>query len=209
MSGTHRYPDTRATAHADTGAAGTSTGSSTRTGPWWWISTIATWLLVFAVSALVLALIVVPLLSGAQPYTVLTESMRPTYPPGTLVVVRKGDVNRLPVGEVITYQIKSGEPAVVTHRIVATGMDSSGARTYVTKGDNNPQPDAKPVEPAQIRGAVWYSVPYVGYVNNWLTGDTRVLVVAVMAGALGLYALFQLVGAVVERRRSTTRAGSP
>lgn len=190
----HRHTDTRSTTEAD----------PSRTGPWWWVSTIVTWLLVFAVSALVLALVVIPLVGNAQPYTVLTESMRPTYPPGTLVVVRDSDTNRLPVGEVITYQIRSGEPAVVTHRIIATGMDSTGGRTYTTQGDNNPQPDPGSVEPAQIRGAVWYSIPYLGYVNNWLTGDTRVLVVTVMAGALGLYAAVQLVGAVVDRRRVST-----
>ncbi len=182
----------------------TSTADPSRTGPWWWFSTIVTWLLVFAVSALILALVVVPLLGSAQPYTVLTESMRPTYPPGTLVVVRDGDMNRLPVGEAVTYQIRSDDPAVVTHRIVATGMDSDGGRTYITQGDNNPQPDAETVEPAQIRGTVWYSIPYLGYVNNWLTGDTRVLVVIAMAGALGLYAAFQLVGAVVDKRRTST-----
>ncbi|MET4166182.1 MULTISPECIES: signal peptidase I [Gordonia] len=190
----HRHTDTRSITEAD----------PSRTGPWWWVSTIVTWLLVFAVSALVLALVVIPLVGNAQPYTVLTESMRPTYPPGTLVVVRDSDTNRLPVGEVITFQIRSGEPAVVTHRIIATGMDSTGGRTYTTQGDNNPQPDPGSAEPAQIRGAVWYSIPYLGHVNNWLTGDTRVLVVTVMAGALGLYAAVQLVGAVVDRRRVST-----
>ncbi len=191
---THRHSSIRTT----------TTPDPARTGPWWWIGTIITWLLVFAVSALVLALVVIPLVGNAQPYTVLTESMRPAYPPGTLVVVRDGDMNRLPVGQAITYQIRSGESAVVTHRIIATGMDSGGGRSYITQGDNNPQPDAEPVEPAQIRGTVWYSIPYLGFVNNWLTGDTRVLVVTVMAGALGLYAAVQLVGAVVDKRRATT-----
>ena len=197
---THRHDDTA----QDIATDRTATAEPSHTGPWWWFSTIVTWLLVFAVSALVLALVVVPLLGSAQPYTVLTESMRPTYPPGTLVVVRDGDMNRLPVGEVVTYQIRSDDPAVVTHRIIATGIDIEGGRTYITQGDNNPQPDPEPVEPAQIRGSVWYSIPYLGYVNNWLTGDTRVVVVIVMAGALGLYAAFQLVGAVVDKRRAST-----
>ncbi|MDH3021646.1 signal peptidase I [Gordonia alkanivorans] len=189
----------------DTHTAGRSTDESERTGPWWWVSTIVTWMLLIITTAFVLALIVVPFLGSAQPYTVLTESMRPTYPPGTLVVARDGDMNRLATGEVVTYQLRSGEPEVVTHRIIASGMNSDGTRTYITKGDNNPRADAAPVKPEQIRGTVWYSIPYLGYVNNWLTGDTRVLVVSVLAGALGVYALFQLIGAVVEVRRARAR----
>lgn len=194
------------TQKSDTRAAGPSADDSEHTGPWWWISRIVTWMLLVVTTALVLALIGVPLIGRAQPYTVLTESMRPTYPPGTLVVVRDGDMNRLATGEVITYQLRSGEPEVVSHRIIASAQNSTGGRTYVTQGDNNPQPDQNPVKPEQIRGTVWYSIPYLGYVNNWLTGDTRVLVVSVFAGALGLYALFQLIGAVVDARRARARS---
>ena len=40
----------------------------------------------------VLALtIVIPRLTGSTPYTVLTGSMVPTYPPGTLIVVKPED----------------------------------------------------------------------------------------------------------------------
>ncbi len=93
------------------------------TSVWWWIRAVITWVVVLAAAALVLALIVVPLLGGARPYTVLTSSMEPTYPPGTLVVVRTTDASRLPVGTVVTYQLESGQPDVVTHRVVATGVD--------------------------------------------------------------------------------------
>ena len=67
------------------------------------------------------AAVVVPRLAGATPFTVLTSSMRPHYPPGTLVVVRPVDTDLLRVGDVVTYQLHSGERDVVTHRIVAVG----------------------------------------------------------------------------------------
>ncbi len=59
-----------------------------------------------------------PRLGGATPYTVLTSSMEPEYPPGTLVVVRPVPIEEIGIGDVITYQLESGEPTVVTHRVV-------------------------------------------------------------------------------------------
>ncbi|MBY6366642.1 signal peptidase I [Rhodococcoides corynebacterioides] len=172
----------------------------TDTGAWWWVRTVLSWVLLLAVLAVVSAAVVVPKLAGAQPYTILTQSMKPTYPPGTLVVVRPAETYG--VGQAITYQIRSGEPDVVTHRIISTGLDRDGDRVFVTQGDNNPQPDEPAVQPGQIRGAVWYSIPYLGHVNTWLTGSTRTTVVAIAAGALGVYALAQFAGAFRGRRTS-------
>ncbi|MDQ1179083.1 MULTISPECIES: signal peptidase I [unclassified Rhodococcus (in: high G+C Gram-positive bacteria)] len=175
-----------------------------RTGPLWWIGTVLSWVLLIGVVGVLLAAVVVPKVAGAQPYTILTQSMEPTYPPGTLVVVKPSE--QLSVGSSITYQIRSGEPDVVTHRIIATGLDKDGARVYTTQGDNNPQPDPDVVQPGQIRGAVWYAIPYLGYVNNWLTGQTRTLVVGAGAALLFLYAAAQFVSAARDRRRTGRHA---
>ena len=68
----------------------------------------------FGLLALVIALaallIVVPKVGGATPLTVLTQSMEPTLPPGTLVVVGPVEPADVRVGDVVTYQIRSGEP---------------------------------------------------------------------------------------------------
>ncbi|KIQ16978.1 signal peptidase I [Rhodococcus sp. MEB064] len=175
-----------------------------RTGPLWWIGTILSWVLLIGVVGVLLAAVVVPKVAGAQPYTILTQSMEPTYPPGTLVVIRPSE--QLGVGTAITYQIASGQPDVVTHRIISTGLDKDGARVYTTQGDNNPQPDPNPVQPGQIRGEVWYDIPYLGYVNNWLTGSTRTTVVGVGAALLVAYAALQFVSAARDRRRSGRHA---
>ncbi len=77
-------------------------------------------------AAVIAVAVVVPRLAGARPYVVLTGSMRPGMPPGTLVVVRPVDPRSIGVGDVITYQVASGEPDVVTHRVVAQGLDRRG-----------------------------------------------------------------------------------
>ncbi|MGU3435798.1 signal peptidase I [Actinomycetes bacterium M1A6_2h] len=187
-----------------THAAKTPTAESDgreRTGPLYWVLQVVSWALLMFTVAILLAAVVVPKLSDAQPYTILTQSMEPQYPPGTLVVVKKRDPSQLAIGTVITYQIHSGQPDVVTHRIISSSFDSDGAKVFTTQGDNNNAPDDGTVEPGQIRGSLWYSIPYLGYVNNWLTGDTRTMVVSIAAGALLLYAVWQFVSAGTSRRR--------
>lgn len=169
------------------------------TGPLWWIRTILSWTALLIAVAVLLITVLIPKIAGAQPYTILTPSMVPTYPPGTLIVVKPTEL--IGVGTVITYQLQSGLPEVVTHRVISTAFDDQGERRFVTQGDANDSPDEAPVRPEQIRGSVWYSVPYIGYVNNWLTGSTRTAAVGIAAGLLFGYAAWQFVSAARDRSK--------
>lgn len=172
-----------------------------KTGPLWWATSIISWTLLLAVSALITATIVVPYFAGAQRFTVLTGSMRPTYNPGSLIVVKPVNTDELMIGQAITYQMESGQAAVVTHRIIAISENQKGERTFATQGDANGQPDEKEVRPVQIRGKVWYGLPYLGYVNNWLTGEQRTVIVGIAVGALVIYAVFMIVSGTRDSRR--------
>jgi signal peptidase len=57
----------------------------------------------------------------------------------------------------------------------------------------------------QIRGAVWYSVPYVGWINNVVNGDLRAVVIPIVAGLLFLYAGWSIVANHIDRRRRRAR----
>jgi signal peptidase len=155
---------------------------------------VVSWLVVLGVTALVMAAVVVPRLAGATPYTVLTGSMAPAYAPGALVVVRPVEIDEVRTGDVITYQLRSGEPAVATHRVVGIGWTAEGEKVLTTRGDANSVADAEPVRAVQLRGEVWYSLPWVGRLNVLLSPDQHQLLVRLAAGALFLYA-----GAVLLR----------
>ena len=129
-----------------------------------WCATLSifSWLVLGLAVAVVGAAVVVPRLTGSTPMTVLTGSMAPSYPPGTLVVVRPVAAEDIAIGDPITYQLRSGEPTVVTHRVVGIGYDGTGERVFSTQGDANESPDAVPVKPVQVRGEVWYAVPWFG-----------------------------------------------
>ena len=151
------------------------------------------------------AVIGLPTLVGGSAMTVLTQSMEPGLPPGTLVVIRPTPVDDIRVGDVVTYQIRSGESAVVSHRVTAKTY-TDGELTFVTKGDNNDAVDPEPVREVQIRGTLWYSLPLLGWVNSILNGANRTVVLAIVAGGLFLYAAASVAGAVRDRRRATVSA---
>jgi signal peptidase len=168
-----------------------------------WVWRMTTWaVLVAALGALALV-VVVPRLGGATAYTVLTGSMAPSMPPGTLVVAKPATPEEIGVGTVITYQLASDQPAVVTHRVVSQGFGDEGEPVFQTRGDANAVPDRAWVRPVQIKGEQWYAVPYLGYVSNVLTGRGREMGVNVVAVLLLGYAL-ALLGSGLRDRRSTT-----
>ncbi len=149
--------------------------------------------------------IVVPLATGSIPITVLTGSMQPKLPPGTLIVVKPAEISDIRVGDVITYQLRSGEPELVTHRVVERQALSTGEVRFITQGDANNAVDANPVREVQIRGKVWYSVPLLGWVNTWLTGERRATVVPILAGLLFVYAGWMIFSGIRDRKRKQER----
>ena len=157
--------------------------------------------LLLAVVALALILIVVPKIAGATPLTVLTASMEPLYPPGTLIYVLPVKAADVRLGDVITYQIESGKPAVISHRVIAINSPANGKRTFILKGDNNSDPDQAAVLPVQIRGRLWYSVPLLGWVNSALNGSKRSWIVDTIAAALFAYAAYSIISGIVSASR--------
>jgi signal peptidase len=165
--------------------------------------------LLVASATLFVAGVAVPRLGGATGYTVLTSSMRPGLPPGTLVVVRPTDPARIDVGSVITYQLRSNEPGVVTHRVVGTSVAADGTRVFRTRGDANTVRDPAWVRPVQVRGALWYSIPYLGYLNSALSPLHRQQIVNALAIPLLGYALWLFLVAARAKRRGRLDPGQP
>jgi signal peptidase len=157
--------------------------------------------LLIAVVVLALVLIVVPKVAGATPLTVLTASMEPLFPPGTLIYVLPVKSADVRLGDVITYQIESGKPAVISHRVIAINNPADGKRSFILKGDNNSDPDQAAVLPVQIRGRLWYSVPLLGWVNSALNGSNRSWIVDLAAAALFAYAGYMIISGIVSAAR--------
>jgi signal peptidase len=202
------------TAHA-LAVAGERTSVSERSrkegaGLWQYLKvslSVALFILMLGLAALA---IVIPAVTGSTPRTVLTSSMEPTYPPGTLVIVRPIAPDDVRIGDPITYQIESGKADVVTHRVIGITTDTEGERRFTLQGDNNSVPD-DPVRDEQIQGKVWYALPLLGWVNTWINGEGRAWVAPVAAVVLFGYAAWMIVSGLrdkAKKRRAAATAGT-
>ncbi|MEI5674995.1 MULTISPECIES: signal peptidase I [unclassified Nocardioides] len=167
----------------------------------------ASWVVFLAGLAVLTVAVVIPRVAGATPYTILTGSMQPHMPPGTLVVTRPVDPEDITIGSVVTYQLESGEAAVVTHRVIGIGVDGAGEPAFRTQGDANDVADALPVRAEQIRGERWYAVPYVGRLGTLVGQDLRRMLVPLVGIALLGYAAVRLIGESRHARRRPRRSG--
>lgn len=124
----------------------------------------------FAASALLLLLVVGigPRSGQYQTATVLTGSMQPTMPVGSVVLTTPVAAHDVRVGDVITYRIPVEDRRIVTHRVVEVLRDDD--RPVVrTQGDANKDSDPWAAELTDT--TVWkvrVTIPKAGYVFEWL-----------------------------------------
>lgn len=151
---------------------------------WNWISGI----LVAIVALLAVALVGVRIV-GLQPYVVLSGSMEPTYHVGSLIYVKSVDYKELTVGDPITYLVS--QDTVVTHRIIEVLVDKEDPNTirYFTQGDANTVADGTSVHYKNIIGKPVFSIPYLGYVSNYIQNPPG-MYVAIAAGAILILLVF-------------------
>ena len=130
---------------------------------WSWISTLLVGIVVLLAVALVGVRVV-----GLQPFVVLSGSMEPTYHVGSLIYVKSVDYKELKVGDPITFMIS--DDTVATHRIIEVLPDEEDPDTlrYFTQGDANDVPDGSSVHYKNIIGKPVFSVPYLGYVSDYI-----------------------------------------
>lgn len=128
---------------------------------------IVTTLLVVIVVVFALLLVGVRLV-GFQVFTVLSGSMEPTYHTGALLYVKEAEHTELEAGDVITFMMN--EDTVATHRIVEVVPDEEDPSVirYRTKGDANEDIDAQLVHYKNVIGTPVFSIPYLGYVANYI-----------------------------------------
>lgn len=147
-------------------------------------------------------------LSGLTPYAVLSGSMEPELPVGSLVYVRAVDPSEVVVGDTITFKLESG--TLVTHEVYEI---DAAAHEFKTHGianvdsEGNISPDAAPVPWSSLVGSVVACVPLLGYVNVFVTQPPGVfMVIAGVAVVIGVSIVIELVGAGRHDKRGAAHA---
>jgi signal peptidase len=159
--------------------------------------------LTLGLAALVIGL---PAAVGGMPLTVLSASMEPAYSPGDLIVVKPTPAQDIQVGDVITYQVRSGDPTRITHRVIARSTTAFGTTSFRAQGDANAAPDDQLVTEVQVLGTLWYHLPGLGWITTVLTGTTRSWLIPVVAAGLFLYAAATLASFLRDRAKARQTA---
>lgn len=93
---------------------------------------------------------------GLQPLAVLSGSMEPKYPVGSLIYVKAVDPENLKAGDIITFRMEGD--LLATHRIVEILEEG-----FRTKGDANEFADGTLVVSRDVVGTPVFSIPALGY----------------------------------------------
>ena len=112
---------------------------------------------------------------GFEVYGVLTGSMEPKYPVGSLIYVKEIDTAKLKVGDAISFKLSDN--VIATHRIVeiVASEVTPGAMSYRTKGDANDVVDSSLVEESDIIGKVVFCLPKMGYALEYIQSPSGIV----------------------------------
>lgn len=140
--------------------------------------------------------LIVPKAMGYQLYAVVSGSMEPAIPTGSLVYVKYIEPGEIAADDVIAFYGTDADGSIITHRVVS---NSEAMGQFITKGDANEENDLNPIPYANYIGRVERTVPKVGGIAQTATGEYgRIAAVSVIALAIVL----EVIAAMIEKRRS-------
>lgn len=146
-------------------------------------------------AVIVIVLLVATIGPRVLPYrtfTVLSGSMEPTIPVGSMIFDREVDAGELSRGDIVTFHPPGQPDKLVSHRVVRVEETKRGS-FLVTRGDANGVVDDWRI-PARGNGLRYeFHVPYLGYVvGGLLTPMGRLVALTLAALWLGGLALWTI-----------------
>ncbi len=133
---------------------------------------------------LVLIPLSVPRLMGYQTYNVVSGSMEPEIPIGSLLLVKSIDPYEVKEDDVIAFYSNA---TVVSHRVVKNNTFDG---KFITKGDANENEDLKDVDYTELIGIVEHHFPLLGAAGAYIsTSSGKLLIVELIVCSILLFAV--------------------
>lgn len=152
--------------------------------------------ILLAALVLVCLPLTVPRLFGYHIYSVVSGSMEPAIPTGSLVYIRETAPEDVEAEDVIAFYSSADSASIITHRVVENRVLMG---EFITKGDANQTEDMNPVPYSNLIGKVVRSFPEIGAMAQILTGkEGKFIAAGVIAAALFLQGMASL----LEKRHS-------
>lgn len=148
----------------------------------------------------------VPDVFGYTPFSVQTDSMKPTFVKGDYIFVEECDTENLQVGDIITYfTIINGSRVINTHRIVEVHKENDVIQ-YRTQGDNketNPEVDKLMLSPGDVIGKYnGTRIPVLGSIIDYLSTQLGFFLVILLPVLLfTIYQIYKLVAVIIYNQK--------
>ena len=152
-------------------------------------SVLGTLILVAAI--LTVLPVTVPRLLGYEIYNVLSGSMEPAIPVGSVVYVKAADPAEIREDDVIAFNSMG---TVVTHRVTRNNVVEG---EFVTKGDANEAEDLWTVDYDDLIGKVTFHAPVLGSLMEMYTTGIGKIYLLLVAGC---GAMLNLLGGKLKER---------
>ena len=131
--------------------------------------------------------------AGYHPYGVLSGSMEPEVPVGSLVYANSNiEPAAIEEGEIAIYQT---EEKTIVHRVI-----ENNGQTLVTKGDANEVQDPEPIPYEQVIGSMALCIPHGGNVLNFIIENKVFVLVFVIAFNFLLFSVDKIITALKENK---------
>jgi signal peptidase len=122
-------------------------------------------------------------LFGLRSFVVLSGSMEPAVHTGSIALVRP--LAEYGVGDIVTKRT-SDEGVTITHRIIREEIGENG-KSFVLKGDANEAQDAGLTPESDIIGRVFFSIPYLGFVVEYVKKPVGFILLIVIPAVIIIY----------------------
>jgi len=140
------------------------------------------------ISVLILVALLAPVIIYAVTFIVddyyssviMSGSMEPAIPLGSVVVVNRVDPDDVKVSDIIVFHRSDSK---TLHRVIEKIVEND-SYYFKTKGDANEDPDPWLVQPEQVQGALLLTIPYYGYLIYYAGTTIGFVLMVIVPAAL-------------------------
>jgi signal peptidase len=156
--------------------------------------------ILIVVIGLFLLITLFPIKGNYQIKIVLSGSMEPAIKTGSIVIMKPSATYS--TGDIVTFGKDTKKDVPTTHRIVSSRA-VEGVMLYTTKGDANNSPDTTEIRLSNIHGKVLFSIPYMGYIIDFVKKPLGMVVVIVIPAIYIVYDEISKIISEIKRMRKS------
>ena len=117
----------------------------------------------------------IPSIFGIKTFVIISKSMEPTIMTGDAIFTKEPKKESIKVNDVISFHDKQD---INTHRIINI-LTENGITKYITKGDNNKNPDKDKVTFDKIEGVYQFKLVGFGKIANIIKSKTTLVILLI------------------------------